>query len=220
MFTGALSQSCLMSCLTPLLWLHPDGFCKILTFTSVENVYKNYMLWCCDFRKQKSLNTVHTLTWGWLCVFSSVPCFDVVQECVFGLHREWKQCHLGNWATKNRRFTTAYEHKPHLPWTNPSWHYAKTLLSAVRATQSFSLVLSSDNQNLSILGGRQVMDYSFEFWLQSQSTFMAVNAESLCGSSITVIHPDLQYYFLTAHLIRVWNRKHYSVRGLGSLIVE
>lgn len=179
---------------------------------------------CCDAviseACQKSLNTVHTLTWGWLCVFSSVPCFDVVQECVFGLHREWKQCHLGNWATKNRRFTPAYEHKPHLPWTNPSWHYAKTLLSAVRATQSFSLVLSLDNQNLSILGGRQVMDYSFEFWLQSQSTFMAGNAESLCGSSITVIHPDLQYYFLTAHLIRVWNRKHYSVRGLGSLIVE
>ncbi len=69
------------------------------------------MLWRCDFRKQKSLNTVHTLTWGWLCVFSSVPCFDVVQECVFGLHREWKQCHLGNWATKNRQFTTAYEQK-------------------------------------------------------------------------------------------------------------
>ncbi len=59
---------------------------------------------CCDAviseAFQKSLNTVHTLTWGWLCVFSFVPCFDVVQECVFGLHREWKQCH---WVIEQQR---------------------------------------------------------------------------------------------------------------------
>lgn len=155
-----------------------------------------------------------------MCVFSPIPCFDVVQERVFGLHREWKHCHLGNWATKNRWFTTAYAHKPHLQQNNPSWHYAKTLFSAVSATQSFSLVLSLENQDLSMLGGRQVMDYSFEFWLKSVSQFMAVNAESLCGSSITVIHPDLRYYFLTAPLIKVWSRKHYPVKGLGSQIVK
>lgn len=30
-----------------------------------------------------------------VCIFS-IPCFNVVQERVFGLHSERKQCHLGN----------------------------------------------------------------------------------------------------------------------------
>lgn len=155
-----------------------------------------------------------------MCVFLPIPRFDVVQERVFGLHWEWKQCHLGNWATKNRRFTKALCTQTTSATKQSITALCKdSLLSAVSATQSFSLVLSLDDQNLSMLGGRQVMDYSFEFWLQSQSQFMAVNAESFCGSSITVIHPDLQYYFLTALLIKVWNRTHYSVKGVGYQIV-